>query len=112
MEGVAAANKRDRDDDGVDAPETRYPLDVNEFEIKVQGRVGPQRSDMTAHLKNDGRVRIDDLNNPEAWIEFQLPEDYINKLHWKFWNDRESKRVRVGKDHCCDCEEDCGCSDI
>lgn len=58
----------------------RYALSEGEYEVRVKGRTGPQISDATAHLKSDGRIRIDCMNNPTFYAELALPDEYVLKL--------------------------------
>lgn len=60
---------------------TRYPLEEGEVEVPTRGRVGPHRSDATAHLMNDGTVRVNCMNNLEFHLELSLPPEYIRNLY-------------------------------
>lgn len=62
---------------------SNYPLENGEFEVPVKGRTGLKRSEASAHLLCDGTIRINDRNNPEFWVEVQLPKEYVEFLHSK-----------------------------
>lgn len=66
----------------------RYPLDEDEFEVKVRGRTGPQVADSTAHLRQDGSIRIDCMNNPTFYAELRLPDGYVLQL---------AERIKAGR---------------
>jgi hypothetical protein len=56
---------------------TNYPLEHDEYEVPVRGRLGPNKSQASAWLQNYGVIRVDDAANQDVWIEIQLPEQYI-----------------------------------
>lgn len=65
---------------GYKLSKNRYPLDEGEFEVPVKGRTGPQVADSTAHLRQDGSIRIDCMNNPTFYAELRLPKEYVLQL--------------------------------
>lgn len=73
-----------------DLHESNYPLDDGEYEVPVRGRTGEKRSRASAHLTNEGTVRIDCAENLDFWAELDLPKDYIKRLAKRF--DEEEER--------------------
>ena len=57
---------------------------VDHPKATTRGRTGPNRPSIMLKMDMEGRIRVDDFNNPAFWLEFQLPKDYVIELAASF----------------------------
>lgn len=73
---------------------SNYALEENEYEVPVKGRTHNKRSRLSAHLKADGTIRIDDSDNVEFWASLKLPSEYIRSQYHRLCKESEETEKR------------------
>ena len=57
-------------------PERPWP-DLDTDQVVCKGRTGSKRSKAVATIMSDGFVKIDDPENLELWLTFELPKGWV-----------------------------------